>query len=73
MMDWLDIEVGPAQTGWRVGCDLPLQPTYFHSGARAEAMARRLAIQLSEAGLDVRLRVNDRAARPIAIYNYPGL
>jgi hypothetical protein len=65
------LKVGPAATGWSVDCDV-LQPTFFQSGARAESVARRLAIELSGAGHDVRVLVEDRAERLIATHRYFG-
>lgn len=69
-MQSVHIDVRPIGAGWWVGCDLPLQPTYFRSGARAEAMARSLAIRLTETGCDVRVSVSDRLDQLIATQRY---
>lgn len=64
------LRVHPAAGGWWVDCDLPLEKTYFRSGARAEAVARSLAIHLSGAGHDVRLMVRDRGDQVVATHRY---
>ena len=68
-MNEIVLKVGPAATGWAVDCEV-LQPTYFRSGAQAEAAARRLAIQLSGAGRDIRMLVQDSAERLVATHHY---
>jgi len=62
--------VQPAPVGWLVGCDLPIEPTYFRSGASAERVARDLAIHLSGAGHDVRLVIEDRTRQVVATQRY---
>lgn len=64
------LKVGPAGEGWWVDCDLPLEPTYFHSGAQAERVARALALRLTDCGRDVRLFVQDRSERTVATHRY---
>jgi hypothetical protein len=64
------MSVMPAGGGWWVNCDLPLEPTYYLSGARAEQTARNLAVRLTEAGRDVRLFVKDRQEQTIATHRY---
>jgi hypothetical protein len=64
------LRVQPASIGWWVGCDLPIEPTYFHSGARAEKVARDLALHLSDAGHDVRVVIEDRARQVVATQRY---
>ena len=59
------MSVLPAAEGWWVECDLPLEPTFYLSGARAEACAQDLAVRLRDIGRDVRLLVKDQ--RPISI------
>lgn len=68
----LTLKVEPASDGWWLDCDLPLEPTYFRSGARAESAARNLALRLSDAGRDVRLVIRDRRLRTVAMHVYPG-
>jgi hypothetical protein len=70
-MDEILLTVAPVASGWSVDCSL-LQTTFFRSGARAEAEARRLAIELSGVGHDVRLRVRDRAEQVVATHRYFG-
>jgi hypothetical protein len=65
------LRVTPAATGWSVYCD-GIQPTFFRSGGRAEGAARRLAIELSGLGNDVRLMVQDRAEQVVATHRYFG-
>jgi len=69
-MNEVVLRVHPAPGGWGVGCDLPIEPIYFHSGARAEAVARSLAQTLSDAGHDARVVINDRADFPVATQRY---
>lgn len=69
-MNDVNMRVQAATAGWWVGCDLPLEPTYFRSGARAEAVARSLAIHLSGAGHDVFLEIRDRSEQPVATHRY---
>jgi hypothetical protein len=64
------LTVHPAAGGWWLACDLPLEPTYFRSGALAEQVARSLAIRLSGAGRDVKLVINDRSEQPVATHLY---
>jgi hypothetical protein len=64
------LKVQPAAGGWWVDCDLPLEPTYFRSGARAEATARALALRLTDTGCDVRVVINDRAEQVVATHRY---
>ena len=64
------MSVLPAAEGWWVECDLPLEPTFYLSGARAEACARDLAVRLRDIGLDVRLLVKDRRERTVATHRY---
>lgn len=64
------MKVGAADSGWRLSCDLPVEPTYFRSGARAEQSARDLAQRLCGAGLDVRVVIEDRARQVVAIQSY---
>lgn len=64
------LKVAPAADGWWVDCDLPLEPTFFHSGAKAEQTARALAVRLTDAGRDVRIFVKDRRERTIASHRY---
>lgn len=68
-MQEIVLKVGPAQTGWSLECDM-LEATFFQSGARAEAAARRLAVEFSGAGHDVRMLVQDRGERVIATHRY---
>lgn len=69
-MNGVDLRVQPASTGWRVGCDLLIEPTYFRSGATAEKVARELAIHLSGLGHDVRVIIEDRARQVVATQRY---
>lgn len=64
------MQVQPANGGWWIDCDLPIEPTYFRSGARAEQVARTLAVHLSTAGHNVRVEIEDRAAQVIATQRY---
>lgn len=61
------VQVGPADYGWRLECNLSLQPAYFRSGACAEQTALALAQRLRAAGLDVRLRILSRTQTPHAV------
>jgi hypothetical protein len=70
-MNDIVLRVGPAASGWSVDCSL-LETTFFRSGARAEAEARRIAIELSGVGHDVRLNVHDRAEQVVATHRYFG-
>jgi hypothetical protein len=69
-MNEVVLRVHPAAGGWWVACDLPIEPVYFHSGARAEAAARSLAQTLSDAGHDTKVVINDRADFPVATQRY---
>lgn len=71
-MDDIILRVHPAAGGWWLGCDLPIEPTYFRSGALAERVARSLAVRLSETGRDVVLVINDRAEVTVATQRYFG-
>jgi hypothetical protein len=64
------LKVSPAAAGWWIDCDLPLEPTYFSSGARAEQTAQALALRLSDAGHDVRILIRDRADQLVATRRY---
>jgi len=64
------LKVQPAMGGWQVHCDLPLETSYFRSGARAERAARELAIRLSALGNDVQLIIEDRGHRVVGIQLY---
>lgn len=66
----VQLQVQPASGGWWVDCDLPIGPTFFHSGARAETVARSLAVHLSGAGHDVRVVIEDRAHQVVATQRY---
>jgi len=66
------MRVHPAAGGWWIDCDLPLEPTYFRSGALAEQVARSLALRLSRVGHDVKLVINDRAEQTVATHRYFG-
>ncbi len=68
-MNEIVLKVGPAASGWALDC-AELQSTYFRSGARAEAAARRLAILFSGAGRDVRMVVHDSMERSVATHHY---
>ncbi len=70
-MSDIELKVGPAPGGWALDC-AAIQPTYFRSGGRAEAAARRLAIQLSSAGHDVRMVVRDSTEQMVATHLYFG-
>ena len=64
------MQVQPASGGWWLDCDLPLERTYFRSGAQAENVARELALRLSGVGHDVRVIISDRALQVIATRRY---
>jgi hypothetical protein len=64
------LQVRPASGGWWVDCNLPLEPTYYRSGARAEETARSLALRLCNLGRDVRVIVNDRGQQTVATQIY---
>ena len=64
------LKVQPVANGWQVHCDLPLETSYFRSGARAERAARELAIRLSALGHDVQLIIEDRAGRVVGTQIY---
>lgn len=66
----VQLQVQPASGGWWIACDLPIEPTFFHSGARAETVARSLAIRLCSAGHDVRVVIEDRAHQVVATQRY---
>ena len=70
-MDEVILRVGPAAGGWSVDCDL-LEPTFYRSGARAEAVGRELAAHLSGAGRNVRMLVSDRTERLVVSQRYFG-
>lgn len=67
------LKVHPAAGGWWVDCDLPLEPTYFRSGARAEEAARALALHLRGAGHDVRLQIRDQADHIVEVRRYAAI
>ncbi len=70
MLD-VHILVGPAVGGgWRVDCDMPLEPAYFRSGARAEQTARTLAERVSAAGVDAKVIIADRRDQVVATQRY---
>ncbi len=64
------LTVQPAVGGWQVHCDLPLETSYFRSGARAERAARELAIRLSALGHDVQLIIEDRGRQVVGTQLY---
>ena len=64
------MQVQPASGGWWLDCDLPLERTFFRSGAQAENVARELALRLSGVGHDVRVIISDRALQVIATRRY---
>ena len=64
------LKVHPAAGGWWIDCDLPLEPTYFRSGARAEQVARTLAMHLRGAGRDVELAIRDRADHVVQVRHF---
>jgi len=69
-MNEVVLRVQPAAGGWWVDCDLPIEPTYFRSGARAEEVARSLAIHLSGAGHEVKVEIRDRSELTVATQRY---
>ena len=69
-MSEVKLQVAASGAGWWVDCDLPLEATYFQSGAHAQEVARRLAIHLSGAGHDVELWIRDRAEQLVATHLY---
>lgn len=69
-MDLVTLRVHPAAGGWWLDCDLPLQPTYFRSGARAEAVARGLAAHLAATGREAQVVITDRGLRDVAAQRY---
>lgn len=64
------MQVKPASGGWWLDCDLPLERTFFRTGAQAENVARELALRLSGVGHDVRVIISDRALQVIATRRY---
>ena len=64
------LRVAPVAAGWWLDCDLPLEPTFFSSGDRAEQTARDLALRLTDAGRDVRVFVKDRRDQTVASHRY---
>ena len=66
----VQLRVQPAASGWQVRCDLPLETSYFRSGAKAEGAARDLAIRLSALGHDVELIIEDRGRQVIGTQIY---
>ena len=66
----VQLQVQPASGGWSIGCDLPLEFTFFRCGARAETAARNLAIHLCGAGYDVRVVIEDRHNQVLATQRY---
>lgn len=69
-MNEVVLRVHPASGGWWLDCDLPLEPTYYRSGARAEETARSLALRINDLGRDVRVIINDRAQQAVATQVY---
>jgi hypothetical protein len=69
-MSEMRLKVSPMGAGWSVDCSLPLQPIYFRSGARAEEVARSLAVRLSSAGRDVHVTIHDRAKQVVGTQIY---
>ena len=67
------LQVRPALGGWQVICDLPIETSYFRSGARAERAARDLAIRLSALGHDVEVVIQDRGQEVVGTQIYFGL
>jgi hypothetical protein len=67
------LKVHPAAGGWWVDCDLPLEPTFFHSGARAEEVARDLALHLRATGHDVRLTIRDATDQIVEVRRYAAI
>lgn len=66
----LSVQVTPADGGWSVHCSTLHQPLMFLSGRRAEEQARRLAECLAGLGRHVRLEIQDRSGRTIAVRSY---
>ncbi len=64
------MQVQPAKDGWQVNCDLPIETTYFRSGAQAEGAARSLAVRLSGLGHDVKVEIQDRQSRVVGTQIY---
>lgn len=64
------ILVSPLADGWAVVCS-GLEPLVFHSGARAEAQAKRLAACLAKLGRAVQVRIHDRARNLVGTRLYP--
>jgi hypothetical protein len=65
------LRVEPAANGWSIGCDLPLETTYYRSGARAERVARRIANNLRGAGFDVEIAIMARDGALVGAQHYP--
>ena len=55
------LTVAPLADGWRLSVDQIANDMVFRSGRAAELAARRLALQLSRAGIPAEVRVNLRA------------
>ena len=53
------MQVHPTRYGWQLSCDLPIETTYYPSGARAEVAARNLALRLSDVGHDVQVEIQN--------------
>ena len=70
-MNDITFRVSPTISGWSVGCDL-LEPTYYRSGARAEAAARSLAIRLTDTGCNTRIVIRDLTHQVVATHRYFG-
>ncbi len=67
------LKVQPVAGGWRLDCDLPLEPTYFRCGAHAVEVARALALHLRGAGHDVRLQIRDRTDHIVEVRRYAAI
>lgn len=71
-MNYVTMRVVPAAKGWSIDCDLPIEPTYYWSGARAEQVARRIANHLRGAGLDVKISVCGLDGAVVGTHRYAG-
>ncbi|MBI1200212.1 MAG: hypothetical protein GC203_20330 [Phenylobacterium sp.] len=68
----VNVRVSPAASGWSINCDLPLETTYYRSGARAEHIARRIANNLCGAGLTVEVSVYGLDGFVVGTHRYAG-
>lgn len=66
------MRVAPAPGGWSIDCDLPLETTYFRSGARAEHIARRIANNLRGAGMNVEVSVRGLDGEVVGVHRFAG-